>query len=127
MNKSPAEKSPAGERPGKTPGPVLLTLLNGAVLLAFLFCAVILILYALAVRRADDDSTLFALIQWAVYGGVILVILSLYRFFTGLWYCLRCRRPLLLVSSLGFLILGVLGGFMASALTLIRSLAGGNV
>jgi hypothetical protein len=124
MNKSPAGKSRAGERPGKKNA--LLILLDGAVLLSFLFCVVILILYALAVRREYGDSILFAYIQWAVYGGIALVILSLYRFFAGLWFCLRCRRPLLLVSSLGFLIFGVLGALMASILTLVRSLAGGN-
>ncbi|MDR2375328.1 MAG: hypothetical protein LBD96_02700 [Treponema sp.] len=125
MNKSPAEKSRTGERPGKKPGPLLL-LLNGAVLLCFLFCAVTLILYTLAARREDEDTVLLTLIQWTVYGGVALAILSLYRFFAGLWFSLRCRRPLLLVSSLGFLILGLLGAIIATALTLIRSLAGGN-
>ncbi|MDR0730783.1 MAG: hypothetical protein LBF63_03880 [Treponema sp.] len=125
MNKSPAEKSRTGERPGNKPGPLLL-LLNGAVLLCFLSCAVLLILYTLAARREDGDTVLLDLIRWAVYGGVALCILSLYRFFAGLWFSLRCRRPLLLVSSLGFLILAILGAVMAAALTLIRSLAGGN-
>ncbi|MDR0669622.1 MAG: hypothetical protein LBF95_06030 [Treponema sp.] len=125
MNKSPAEKSQTGEKPGNKPGPLLL-LLNGAVLLCFLFCAVVLILYALAARREEGDAVLLAHIQWAVYGGIALGILSLYRFFAGLWFSLRCRRPLLLVSSLGFLILGILGAIIAITLTLIRSLAGGN-
>ncbi|MDR2176648.1 MAG: hypothetical protein LBP20_01235 [Treponema sp.] len=126
MNKSPAGTGRDRERPDKTSCPLLLVLLNGAVLLSFLFCLVILILYALAVRREEGDSALFNLIQWAVYGGIVLVILSLYRFFAGVWFCLRRRRLPFLLSSLGFLILGALGAFMAAALTLIRSLAGGN-
>ncbi|MDR2135656.1 MAG: hypothetical protein LBO76_03480 [Treponema sp.] len=126
MNKSPAGTGRGREKPGGTPGPLLLALLNGAVLLSFLFCAAALALYALAVRREEDDTALLGLIQWAVYGGVALAILSLYRFFAGLWFCLRRRRPLFLVGSLGFLALGALGLFMATALALIRSLAGGN-
>jgi hypothetical protein len=102
-------------------------LLNGAVLLALLFCAARLILYILALRRGDEDPALLSHIQWAVYGGVALGILSLYRFFAGLWFSLRRRRPLLLLSSFGFLALGVLGTLMASILSFLRSLAGGTI
>ena len=52
MNKSPSGKNRTGEEPGNKPGP-LLPLLNGAVLLCFLFCVVTLILYTLAARRED--------------------------------------------------------------------------
>ncbi|MDR1444553.1 MAG: hypothetical protein LBI94_06705 [Treponema sp.] len=127
MNKSPVKKNRFGEKPDKARGPLLLALLNGASLLSFLFCAAALFLYAAAVRGEYDDAVLFAAIRRGVYGGVALGILSLYRFFAGLWFCIRCRRPLLLISSLGFLLLGILGGLMAAALSLIGSLTGGNV
>jgi hypothetical protein len=78
-------------------------------------------------RQEFTDHTQLVVIQCAVYGGIALVILSLYRFFAGLWFCMRCRRPLLLVSSLGFLFLGALGALMAAALTFIAAAAGGNV
>jgi hypothetical protein len=124
MNKSPARKASPGEEKIRTPP--LLTLLNGASLLSFLFCVAALFLYAAAVRGEHDDAALPAVIRRAVYGGIVLGILSFYRFFAGLWFCIRHHRPLLLISSLGFLLLGILGGFMAAALSLIGSLAGGN-
>jgi hypothetical protein len=86
-----------------------------------------LFLYAAAIGGEHDDAVIPAVIRRAVYGGIVLGILSLYRFFAGLWFFIRCRRPLLLISSLGFLLLGVLGGLMAAALSLIGSLTGGNV
>jgi multisubunit Na+/H+ antiporter MnhB subunit len=126
MNKSPREKSRTG--PGRGAGrPILLTLLSGAVVLSFLFCALVLVLYILALREEGEDSGPYALIQWAVYGGVALGILSLYRFFAGLWFGFRRRRPLSFLSSLGFLILGILGVLMAAALSFVRSLAGGTM
>jgi hypothetical protein len=126
MNKSPRGKNRGGAGRGAV-RPILLTLLGGAVLLSFLFCVAVLILYALALRREGEDAGLSALIQWGVYGGIALGILSLYRFFAGLWFGFRCRRPLFFLSSLGFLILGVLGALMAAALSFVRSLAGGNM
>jgi hypothetical protein len=92
-----------------------------------LFCLLTLFIYAAGMRQEFTDHTQLVVIQCAVYGGVALVILSLYRFFAGLWFCMRCRRPLLLVSSLGFLVLGALGALMAAALTFIAAVAGGNV
>jgi low temperature requirement protein LtrA len=127
MNKSPAEKSPADERLGRPSVPVLLRLLNKASLLASLFCLLTLILYAAGIRQDFADSTQLAVIQCAVYGGVALLILSLYRFFAGLWFSMRCRRPLLLAKSLGFLALGALGALVAAALSFMAAVAGGNV
>jgi hypothetical protein len=127
MDKSPAKKSRFGERPDRARGPLLLALLNGAALLSFLFCVAALFLYHAAVVGEHDDTVLPAVIRRAVYGGIVLAILSLYRFFAGLWFCIRRGRPRLLISSLGFLLLGILGGLMAAALSLIGSLTGGNV
>jgi hypothetical protein len=62
-----------------------------------------------------------------VYGGIALLILSLYRFAAGLWFGLRRRRPLILLASLAFLLLGALGALVAAAGTFIAALAGGNV
>jgi hypothetical protein len=63
----------------------------------------------------------------AVYGGIALVILCLYRFAAGLWFFLRRRRPPFLLVSLAFLPLGALGALLAAAGTFIAALAGGNV
>jgi hypothetical protein len=112
---------------GKTPKPALLWLLNRAAFLSFLFCLLTLFLYAAGTRQKFTDHTQLAVIQWVVYGGIALVILSLYRFFVGLWLGMRWRRPLLLATSLGFLILGALGALVAAAGTFIAALAGGNV
>jgi hypothetical protein len=91
-----------------------------------LFCLLTLLLYAAGVRQEFTDRTLLAVIQGAVYGGIILLILSLYRFFAGLWFGVRCRRPLFFATSLGFLALGAVGAVVAAAGTFIAALAGGN-
>jgi hypothetical protein len=127
MDKSPAKKSRFGEKPDRARRPLLLALLNGATLLSFLFCFAAFFLYYAAIGGEHDDTVLPGVIRRAVYGGIVLGILSLYRFAAGLWFCIRCRRPRLLISSLGFLLLGILGGLMAAALSLIGSLTGGNV
>ncbi|MDR1972415.1 MAG: hypothetical protein LBQ46_10905 [Treponema sp.] len=114
MNKSPRAK------------PVLLGLLSLAALLALVFCLLALFLYAAGIRQEFTGPSLLAILQWAVYGGIVLTILSLYRFFAGLWFSLRCRRPLLLAASAGFLLLGALGALVAVAGTFIAALAGGN-
>jgi hypothetical protein len=115
MNKSPTGKNPA-----------LLGLLNRASLSAFLFCLLALVLYAAGVRQDFTDHTLLTIIQSIVYGGIGLVILSLYRFIVGIWFCFYCRRPFLLATSLGFLALGALGALAAVAGTFIAAAAGGN-
>jgi hypothetical protein len=63
----------------------------------------------------------------AIYGGIALVILSLYRFAAGLWFGLLRRRPLFLLGALVFLFLGALGALVAAAGTFIAALAGGNI
>jgi hypothetical protein len=63
----------------------------------------------------------------AVYGGIALAILALYRFAAGLWFSLRRRQPLSLLLSLAFLLLGALGALIAAAGTFIAALAEGNV
>jgi hypothetical protein len=110
----------------KSPGPVLLDLLNRASLLSFLFCLLTLLLYVLGLRQGFTEPNLLIILQLAVYSGIILTILSVYRFFAGLWFGLRRRRPLLLLVSLGFLVLGALGALVAAAGTFIAALAGGT-
>jgi hypothetical protein len=139
MNKSPMKGNRAGRRVFETGGPagtgetikdsppVLLGLLNRASLIAFLFCLLIVSLYGLGLMREFSGPSLLALVRTAVYGGIILAILSLYRFVAGLWFSLRRRRPLFLLPSLGFLFLGTLGALVAAAGTFIAALAGGNV
>jgi hypothetical protein len=127
MNKSPGDEHPAGGRPRGYPRPVLLDLLNRASLVSFLFCLLTLSVYAAGTRQEFADHTQLMIIRCAVYGGIALVILSLYRFFAGLWFCMRWRRPLFLAGSLGFLFLGALGALMAAALAFIAAAAGGNI
>jgi hypothetical protein len=115
MNKSPPVKNP-----------VLLGLLNKASLLSVLFCLAALFLYGAGIRQEFTDHTQLMVVQSTVYGGIALGILCLYRFAVGIWYCLRCRRPLLLATSIGFLILGALGALVAAAGTFIAAAAGGN-
>jgi hypothetical protein len=86
-----------------------------------------LLLYALGFWREFTRPSLLALIQMAVYGGIALAILSLYRFGAGLWFSLRRRRPLFLLRSLGFLFLGAFGGLVAAMGTFIAALAEGNI
>jgi hypothetical protein len=104
-----------------------LDLLSRAAFAALLFCFLSVFLYAAGLRQDFTESSLLALIQAAVYGGIALAILSLYRFAAGLWFGLRLRRPLFLPFSLAFLLLGVLGALIAAAGTFIAALAGGNV
>jgi hypothetical protein len=139
MNKSPGKgyrawrrtfktRGPAGAgEQTKDPPPVLLGLLNRASLAAFLFCLLIVFFYGLGLWREFSGPSLLALVRAAVYGGIILAILSLYRFVAGLWFSLRRRRPLFLLPSLGFLFLGTLGALVAAAGTFIAALTGGNV
>ncbi|MDR3247219.1 MAG: hypothetical protein LBT39_00405 [Treponema sp.] len=115
MNKSPPAKNP-----------VLLGLLNKASLLSVLFCLAALFLYGAGIRQEFTDHTQLMVIQSTVYGGIALLILCLYRFIAGLWYGVRCRRPFLFATSLGFLILGALGALIAAAGTFIAAAAGGN-
>jgi hypothetical protein len=110
----------------KSSGPVLLGLLNRAVLLALLFCLLCLLLYGLGLWRGFTSPNLLIILRLAVYGGIFLTALSAYRFVAGLWFCLRRRRPLLLLISLGFLALGALGAAVAAAGTFIAALAGGS-
>jgi hypothetical protein len=113
--------------PSNTPtdNPVLLSLLNRAVFLFFFFCLLAAILYAAGIRQEFTDHTQLLIIQCVVLGGMGLLILSLYRFFAGLWFCLRCRRPLLIASSLGFLIPGALGALLALGGSFITAIAEG--
>jgi low temperature requirement protein LtrA len=115
MNKSPA----AGN-------PVLLRLLNRAAFLSLVFCLCTSILYAAGIRQEFTDHTQLLIVQCGVLGGMGLLILSLYRFFAGLWFCLRQGRPLLIASSLGFLVLGALGALLALGGSFIAAIAGGN-
>jgi hypothetical protein len=85
------------------------------------------VLYALALGRGFTGPGLLRLVHLAVYGGIALAILSLYRFAAGLWFSLRRRRPLFLLGGLGFLFLGALGALVAAAGTFIAALAEGNV
>jgi cbb3-type cytochrome oxidase subunit 3 len=143
MNKSPGKEkrtksgfrisrargpAPAGpEEELKASPPILLSLLNRAFLVVFLLCLLCVSLYALGLKREFTGPSLLALVQTAVYSGIALAILSLYRFIAGLWFFLRRRRPLLLLKGLGFLFLGVLGALLAAAGTFIAVLAKGNV
>jgi hypothetical protein len=117
---NPAEESAASP-------PVLLGLLNRASLVVFLLCFLCVFLYALGLWRGFTGSSLLAFVQTAVYGGIALAILSLYRFIAGLWFFLRRRRPMFLLGGLGFLLLGVLGALLAAAGTFIAALAEGNI
>jgi hypothetical protein len=111
----------------KSSRPLLLALLNKALILASLFCLLTLFLYIAGLRQEFTGPSLLALVQSAVYGGIILAVLSVYRFAAGIWFCLRRRRPLFLLPSLGFLILGAVGAAVAAAGTFITALAGGNI
>jgi hypothetical protein len=104
-----------------------LALLNKTSILAFLFCLLTLFLYAAGLRQGFTESNLFAIVQSAVYGGIILALLSIYCFAAGIWFSLRLRRPRFLLLSLGFLVLGALGVLTAAAGTFIAALTGGNV
>jgi hypothetical protein len=115
MNKSPPNRNPA-----------LLRLLNRAAFLSLLFCLFAAILYAAGVRQEFTDRTQLLIVQCGIFGGMGLLILSLYRFFAGLWFCLRLGRPLLIASSLAFLVLGALGALLALGGSFIAAIAGGN-
>jgi low temperature requirement protein LtrA len=115
MNKSPVVGNPA-----------LLRMLNRAALLSLLFCLCTSILYAAGLHQEFADQTQLQIIQCGVWGGMGLLVLSLYRFFAGLWFCLRCRRPVPMASSLGFLVLGALGALLALGGSFITAIAGGN-
>jgi hypothetical protein len=101
--------------------------LSRAALAAFLFCLLSIFLYALGLRRGFTGPGLLALLQMTVYGGIALAILSLYCFAAGLWFGLRRRRPLFLLASLAFLLLGALGALAAAAGSFIAALAECNV
>jgi hypothetical protein len=141
MNKSPGKGNRAGHGfrifgagepppggPEKKPSPpLLLVLLNWSSLVSLLFCLLNIFLYGLGLIRDFSGPSLLAFVRMAVYGGIVLAILSLYRFAAGLWFSLRLRRPLSLLISLGFLFLGALGALLAAAGTFIAALAEGNI
>jgi hypothetical protein len=120
-----AGESAEGESGGS--GPLLLALLNKTSILAFLFCLSALFLYAAGLKQDFTGPTLLAVVRSAVYGGIILALLSIYCFVAGIWFSLRLRRPRFLLPALGFLVLGALGALTAAAGTFIAALAGGNV
>jgi hypothetical protein len=115
MNKSPLNRTPA-----------LLRLLSRAVFLSLVFCLLAVILYAAGVRQEFTDHTQILIVRCGVWGGMGLLILSLYRFFAGIWFCLRHGRPLLIASSLAFLALGALGALLAVGGSFIAAIVGGN-
>ena len=121
-----ADAADTAEEAAASP-PVLLSLLSRASLVVFLLCFLCVFLYALGLWRGFTGSSLLAFVQTAVYGGIVLAILSLYRFVAGFWFFLRRRRPMFLLGGLGFLLLGGLGALLAAAGTFIAALAEGNI
>jgi hypothetical protein len=111
---------------GKGKRPVILTLIDKALVFSFGCCFLAIFLYIAGTWQGITSRTQLLAIRAAFIAGLFLAGFSLYGIAVRLWFLIRRRSPAYLGGLVVCLVSAVFGAAVATAGTLIVTAVGGN-
>jgi hypothetical protein len=106
--------------------PIILTLIDKAVVFSLGCCLLTLFLYAAGVRQGVTDRTQLLAIRAGVAAGFFLAGFSLHGLIFRLWFLIRRPSPSYLGGMAACLVSGAFGMVIAMAGTFVAALVAGN-
>ncbi|MDR1636889.1 MAG: hypothetical protein LBR93_06085 [Treponema sp.] len=107
--------------------PVILTLIDKALIFSFGCCFSAVFLYSAGTWQGITDRTQLLAIRTGLIAGLFLAGFSLYGITARIWFLVRRRSPAYLGGLAVCLVSAAFGAAVAAAGTLILTAAGGNV
>jgi hypothetical protein len=107
--------------------PLILTLIDRAVVFSLGCCLLAVFLYIAGTWQGFTDRTQILAIRTGIVAGLFLAFFSLDGIAARFWFLIRRRSPAYLGGLAPCLVSGVLGAAIAAAGTLISTAVGGNV
>jgi hypothetical protein len=107
--------------------PVILTLIDKALVFGFGCCFLAVFLYIAGTWQGITDRTQLLAIRAGIIAGLFLAGFSLYGIAARLWFLIRRRSPAYLAGMVVCLVSAAFGAAIAAAGTLIATAVGGNV
>lgn len=107
--------------------PLILTLIDKALLFSFGCCFLAVFLYAAGTWQGITDRTQLLAIRAGLVAGFFQAVFSLYGTAARLWFFIRRRSPVYLGGLALCLVSAAFGAAIAAAGAFIVTAAGGNV
>jgi hypothetical protein len=111
---------------GKEKKPLILTLIDKALVFSFGCCFLAVFLYAAGTWQGITDRSQLLAIRAGTIAGFFLAGFSLYGIAARLWFLIRRRSPAYLGGLALCLVSGILGAALSAAGTLIAVVVAGN-
>jgi hypothetical protein len=113
--------SPKGKKP------VILILIDKAVIFSFGCCFLAVFLYVAGTWQGVTDRTQFLAIRVGILSGIFLAGFSLYGIAARIWFLVRRHSPAYLGGMAVCFVSGAFGAAVVVVGSLIAAAAGGNV
>jgi hypothetical protein len=106
--------------------PLILTLIDKALVFSFGCCFLAVFLYIAGTWQGITDRTQLLAIRWGIVTGLLLAGFSLYGTAARFWFLIRRRSPAYLGGLAVCLVSAVFGAAVVAAGTLITTAVGGT-